>query len=1141
MNAPRRWSDELPSIRETFDALGLAYKDRRGGKVECPHCRARHTKCNRHTAKFWSNGEGFTCFKCGASGRAADAVSWMFFDESADFGDSHRNKRLREECTNLGLIDGSWRLRTPPPSPSRAVKRSGPLLNVAEICASTPIDRETPRAWALGRGLPFDVAQAIGALPDIFIVHPRSLPRGVKVSWRDNRVWFGLRGPTGEINDAGRRPLRYQRKGPKEAHLPMSITGRESGVLRTFGTPITEIEHGDTVLILEAPADAAVAWAAVRALGLPIKVMAPPGSSEVPKVAQAVAERGASRIILGTDADAAGREAEQRVIKRLEGRCIIDALKLPEGADLTDVVRKAPEGLPAVAISLSDTRRLDSGRCPDAAHTFDARLTRYLRPLSDYPQTDAPVVILACDLGSGKTHQLAHLARNRGTLYICHRQNLSKAGAHRLDLAFYKDLESTIRDARTAVCVNSLHRVIDTWAADVKRTHSGTPPVLIIDESESVAHALFHGTIPNGKHRTKADNGTILSRLRTLALQIISVGGQVFFADANAGRLTDELAKYLTGGAHRIETIEHRRPMPGHTTLIHESKACILEAINEAVEAGQRVALPVTSKATAQSLEERFVAKGVRAKAYTGDMSEADRASLEDPETAWSDLQVVIFNTSCDAGVSYDSSKPGVPPFDRVFLIGEDVGAMLGIDTLLQMSARIRGVTTIDAWIAPQLNHHRATDLDSIKREKLDSADATERAAARLKAYARTDGEGICYHPTDPELFELACVAEQWRRLRGRNVPEQWALWWKARGATVEAAPVPAKLLDPLRESTMAEELKASKERLREQHVEAVSNAEPMHHERPDGPLERAQAERYRLEQTFGPKAIDKALIDSDRNGEITKQAKRLAAVVLAHKALEGDQYAEHRLARADLKALATGFRFNARGKAHRVQSFVVFLWAAFGREQVDQLLRAPEAGPPDLKWPEGEDLALVPDRYFSLCKRLGLNPRLHTEGPLKHGKIKKAPPNKTIGQVLAHLGLGTGSSRERTSGGGRTRTYILNAEQWAITMSLAAPTICGALGHGVSFDREDGSPWTEAVNRAGAWLPAMPLDPASIRVCKGRNANVQNGGPKRPRIGLNTGSKGGPHPSSISISERGVWPTPDAPRSGSKGVPDGA
>ena len=1135
MNAPRRWSDDIPNIAEFVGALGLA---RKGKRIECPHCRGRHSD-GRLTAKIWRNDEGFTCFKCDASGQAADVVSWLTFGERADFGDSHKNRRLREECTDLGLIDGSWRLRTPPPPPSRAARPSRPLLNVAEICASTPIDRETPRAWALGRGLPSDLAQAIAALPDIYTVHSRRLPRGVKVSWRDNWVWFGLRGPTGEINDAGRRPLRYQGKGPKEAHLPMSITGRKSGELRTFGTPITEIEHGDTVLILEAPADAAVAWAAVRALGLPIKVMAPPGSSEVPKVAQVVAERGASRVILGTDHDAAGREAEQRVIKRLEGRCIVDALKLPEGADLTDVVSKAPEGLPAVEALLSNTRRLDSGRCPDAAHTFDASLPRYLRPLSDYPQAAAPVVILACDLGSGKTHQLAHLARNRGTLYVCHRQNLSKAGAHRLGLAFYKDLESTIRDARTAVCVNSLHRVFDTWAADVKRAYGGTPPVLIIDESESVAHALFHGTIPNGKNRTKADNGTILNRARALALQIISMGGQVFFADANAGRLTDELAKYLTGGAHRIETIEHRRPMPEHTTLIHESKACILEAINEAVESGQRVVIPVTSKATAQSLEERFVAKGVKAKAYTGDMSEADRTSLEDPETAWADLQVSIFNTSCDAGVSYDASKSGVPPFDRVFLIGEDVGAMLGIDTLLQMSARIRGVTTIDAWIAPQLNHHRATDLDSIKREKLASADATERATARLKAYAHPDDGHVYYHPTDPELFELACVAEQWRRLRGRNVPEQWVLWWKARGATVKAAPMPAKLLDSLRESTMAEEMKASRERLRERHVEAVSNAEPVHHERPNGPFERAQAERYRLEQTFGPQAIDKALIDDDRHGEITKRAKRLAAVVLAHKALEGDQYAEHRLARADLKALATGFRFNARGKAHRVQSFVVFLLAAFGREQVDQLLKAPEAGPPDLKWPEGEDLALVPDRYFSLCKRLGLNPRLHTEGPLQPGKVRKTPPNKTIGQVLAHLGLGTGSSRERTSGGGRTRTYTLNAKRWTRAMSLAAPTICGALGHGVNFDREDGSPWAGAVNRAGEWLPAMPLDPASLRVCEDRNVNEQNGGQKQPRIGLGQGPKGGPHPDSISISGRGVWPTPNAPRSGIPSGPD--
>lgn len=1061
----KKWTDELPDLPSLFDALGLAHK---GKRVECPHCRDRHSD-GRLTAFLWSNGDGFTCRKCGASGRAADAVSWLTYGERADFGDDDKRNRLRDECAALGLIDGSWRERRPlPPLEPVYRRKARPAVDLIGLCTATPHDPDTVYQWAKNRGLPEDIAAHVAKLPDIYVVNPDRQPRGV--SSKDHVIWFGLRGADGGLNDAARRPVAYSGVGPKELPISMALTGRESGSLRTFGHRLTDVGPNDAVLILEAPADAAVALAGVHALGLPFKVMSPPGSGEVPKLAKALAERGVSRVILGLDNDDAGRKAEAAVLASIAGQCFIDGLKIPEGLDLTDVARGSAEGLPILRALLTDFRHLDYGPCPDAAHTLDANLGPYLQPLSEYPEVDNPVVVIAADLGSGKTHQITERAEDRGIVYLSHRRGLSRAGAERMGLKCYEDITGTIRDTRVSVCVNSAHRIRGNWAAQAKLRHSMKPPVLVIDESESVASALFNGTIPSGQSDERADNGTILECLRHLALSVIAEGGQVFFADANAGPLTTKLAQFLTS-ERPIGTIEHRRPMTGHTVKTYSSQAAALGAVDDAVSAGQRVCVAVTSKELAGSLEAQFASNGVKVKAYTGDMSDADRASLGNPVTAWADYQVVIFNTACDAGVSYDASVAGVPAFDRMFLIANQIpNATLGLDTLLQMSARVRGMTTVESWIAPQLTHNRACDLASIEDEKLTTANASERVACRARTHI--EGGKIIYRPTDEAIFTLALHVEQWRRLRGRKVSEQWELWWKARGATVEHIPESGN------GARFAAALKEAGEVRGQRQVEAVLAAEPVAHERPDGFLELAQAERARLEHTFGPECVDAELIETDRTGDASRKAKRVARLVLAHKAHSGDELAFRRLAESDVRALNTGHRANAKATAHTAQAYHSLLCAAFGEAQVDALLAPPDTEPPALKWPEGEDAVLVIDRYFTRLRGQGIDPKVMRGTDLDPKTIRGRELNTIIGSILRVHGFKTDKKQRRGPDGQRFRSYRLNPESWQQTMTRAAATVTRHLGFGPNFTVPDGRWWATATTPDG-WAEAMPVEQA--------------------------------------------------------------
>ena len=79
----------------------------------------------------------------------------------------------------------------------------------------------------------------------------------------------------------------------------------------------------------------------------------------------------------------AGRKAEAAVLASIAGQCFIDGLKIPEGLDLTDMVRGAAEGLPALRALLTDFRHLDYGPCPDAAHSLDASLPHYMQALRE--------------------------------------------------------------------------------------------------------------------------------------------------------------------------------------------------------------------------------------------------------------------------------------------------------------------------------------------------------------------------------------------------------------------------------------------------------------------------------------------------------------------------------------------------------------------------------------------------------------------------------------------------------------------------------------------------------------------------------------------------------------------------------------
>ena len=154
------------------------------------------------------------------------------------------------------------------------------------------------------------------------------------------------------------------------------------------------------------------------------------------------------------------------------------------------------------------------------------------------------VAVLECDLGSGKTQQLAHHVRSlderQHALAICHRVSLTEELSRRLGITWYRDeptgkLEPTSR----AICLDSICRI-----------RLGTPyHTVILEESESIFHSLFHGTIPRKTSAKRAHSGKVFVQLHNLCCATLAEEGMVIAADAFAGPLTQRGLTVLCGGA----------------------------------------------------------------------------------------------------------------------------------------------------------------------------------------------------------------------------------------------------------------------------------------------------------------------------------------------------------------------------------------------------------------------------------------------------------------------------------------------------------------------------------------------------------------------------------------------------------------
>lgn len=172
----------------------------------------------------------------------------------------------------------------------------------------------------------------------------------------------------------------------------------------------------------------------------------------------------------------------------------------------------------------------------------------FLKPedLSGPEVEAARAIFIKSTQGTGKTELMRWLAATlreqcKPVLYVTHRRLLCGQSSYRLELADYRHCKDVSHAQRLSICLNSITKISLTeqsieWIDEHGQRQARAFGLVIIDESEQVARALFNKTIGNASPR-------VYAHLRA----ILQCAKQVLCADADLGPLTLRLVRRCLG------------------------------------------------------------------------------------------------------------------------------------------------------------------------------------------------------------------------------------------------------------------------------------------------------------------------------------------------------------------------------------------------------------------------------------------------------------------------------------------------------------------------------------------------------------------------------------------------------------------
>jgi len=329
---------------------------------------------------------------------------------------------------------------------------------------------------------------------------------------------------------------------------------------------------------------------------------------------------------------------------------------------------------------------------PPSGTKFDTLIDKviYDEPvLRDFANTDSPTICVRARMKMGKTKKLRDMIEkyySRGGIapprivMLSFRQTFSGNIKQAFpDFTLYSDVQGELRDQRVIVQVESLYRLSTAEPVDL----------FIMDECESILAQFSSGLIKDFSH-----TWAIFAWLMEFSSRVVCM-------DAYLSDRTFNVLAAMRPGFEKTGHFHHcvYKNAKDDRYCITHNRALWFGTLLEMLDAGNKIAIPISSLTEARGLEAQLRAKFPKRsiKLYSSETSRAEaRTHFADVKKYWSCVDILIYTPTVSAGVSFELAH-----FDFVF--GYFVHTSCDASTAHQMIGRIRDVRhhRLYIYIAP--------------------------------------------------------------------------------------------------------------------------------------------------------------------------------------------------------------------------------------------------------------------------------------------------------------------------------------------------------------------------------------------------------------------------------------------------------
>lgn len=518
-----------------------------------------------------------------------------------------------------------------------------------------------------------------------------------------------------------------------------------------------------------------------------------------------------------------------------------------------------------------------------------------LDPLANLPKTYPGINIFRSGLGTGKTHWMAELCKDKDTLVITSTRKLAQELGPRFNVTCYLDEMGEMDYPRAIVCVPSIRRIKHR---SFKR--------IVLDEVSTDLDMMFEKkimreTVVDGDDRYKASTiKEVWVKHTDLMLQCVVDGGEIYASDANTADSDLSCLTRLVGKpvpVHIIELPSYNPPYPAAPTEFYPRYGHLLYELTCDADAGKQGTIACTTKADVEALayilHHSCKVPLDRILRITGDSAEMP------PVSEWDNYSWIIFNQAAGQGVSY----PGVGRVSYAFLNvwGTPVTAFM----LSQLCMRHRHPTERKIFVSERQNYHLPKTREEV------AARVYLRQEINWRLTWSDEDQALKRVPEDPEITE-SLIDREWLRARTARYPAKML-----RKIIPGQMTSKTLLLSTIMESEQYR-LDVGKE-IRKKGVDAAMSASDITSERFKAirdaskfgrnvtEEERAQAARYQAQLVWGQADEMTIAAELDPSQRIRKAGETIAAIASVqngqHIFKGGLRYLEQRWSRGCLSA----------------------------------------------------------------------------------------------------------------------------------------------------------------------------------------------------------------------------------------------